>query len=327
MENLIVDQKIKLKESKVSNECPREFKKIDGETLKKLVFMNDVPGLEGLNRKVKIDSRMRSYVNKLKNNPRLFLYERRPILVNKRNLMILDGQHTATAGLIFLREYPELSEEFECYIELWDISTISEEERIVRNLNADAKNWSGYDYLNQGLKSFEPGKRENYGRFLEIMDYLESKEGSNGRFNKKSIISKAGSCIGITSVGQHLSSKYNHKLTITSGQVGDAKTIIDLAYELEEAARGPIEVNGVQKFNKNFTLECSKVFSVLYKLNRLQSFNRDKLIDYVKNNCETLEWWGGETTTSLKRLTNCILDVAKDASAISEEDYSETYRY
>ena len=327
MEILIKDQGIRLEPSRLKNQedlRKREFMRVDKRAIGKLVFINSIKELKGLNREVRIDRALRKDIEKLTYNPKYFLNDRRPILVNKRNFHIIDGQHTAMAAKMFIEKYPDLAEEFECYVELWDIATLQEEERLAHELNV-IRNWRGIDFFCQGLISFDSNKKKSHERLKEIINEIEKIYPKRFTFSKSLTIS--GYISGISSITRKVKEIDDKKLIFSEGDKIDTLKRIRLSEKIEKATRGPHIIDGQMKpANTNFTLDCPKIWICIYRLNNISSFDEKVFLDYIKDNYLSLSWWGGNKSIDMATIMNSVLDVAYEARAISEKDYLSNLR-
>lgn len=310
MENEIKDLKFNLEKFKSntrSEKFQRELVKLKGEFLKHLVFINNIPELKGLNREVKRDGNVRNDIERLKRNPKYFVEERR-ILVNRRNMHIIDGQHTVSAGLKFMSEFG--SDNFEVLIEFIDIPTISAEERIIREINI-SRNWRGKDFYNQGLNSRDEAKKGNYNRFDKVLKHLEKKFESE-TVKRDTLITISGHIIGIKDVSRCVRSTLGYQLKVNSGQVVDSIKIINDAFKIEKEA--------MKKKDCGFSLNRPKFWKVFRELYSTASFLPEKLISYISTNYNYIEWWD-DNDVSVKKLRTILYDLANESEAISLSDY------
>lgn len=310
MENEIKDQKFnleKFKSNTYSEKFQRELVKLKGEFLKQLVFVNSVPGLKGLNRDVRRDGNIRNDIERLRRNPKYFAEERR-ILVNRRNLHIIDGQHTVSAGLKYMSEYS--SDNFEVLVEFIDIPTISAEERIIREINI-SRNWRGKDFYNQGLNSRDEAKKGNYKRFDKVLKYLEKMFESES-VKRDTLITISGHIIGVKEVSKCVRSTLGYQLKVDSGQVVNSIKVIDDAFKLEKEA--------MKKKDCNFSLSRPKFWKAYKELYSVASFLPEKLISYISVNYNHIEWWDNNDV-SVKKIRTILFDLANESEAISLSDY------
>ena len=314
MENEIKDQNFDLENLRVATydeKFQRELVKLKGEFLTNLVFINNIPELKGLNREVRRDRNIRDDVERLKRNPKYFLQERR-ILVNRRNLHIIDGQHTVSAGLKFLTECPQSTKNFEILVEFIDIPTISAEERITREINI-SRNWRGTDFYNQGLNSMDAAKKGNYTRFDKVLKYLEKKF-ENESIKRSTLITISGYTFGLRDTSKCIRSTLGYQLKVDSGQVVNSIKMINDAFKLEKEA--------LKKRNSGFSL-CRPTFWKAFKeLYGKASFLPERLIEYVSTNYDYIDWWDDDAV-SIKKMRTILFDLANDSESISLQDYSE----
>lgn len=144
-----------------------------------------------------------------------------PVIINRRTMVMVDGQHRVAAWILFVENHPEIKSKFALNVVAIDVSQEEEFALIIRTNSKNVK-WVSADYLN----AFANAGNENYVRLRNFVKKCNLCHGNtdNDRGNYVST-PKITNAIGlINGHGTQTALFKNGELEVTAEEIKVAET-------------------------------------------------------------------------------------------------------